>query len=780
MAIDNVGLNVIQRVDSSAPRIVPARTGLLGVVGKAYRGKLSVTKCVGEAAVYKKFGTPADNYLYNMVLGARGHNRNTGRFGSELYLTRVVAQDAKVASYPFQPGPGSGASFVVSFRLKSLQLSGTLTGPYVTGDKITVSAPGATDALATLTTVSNNPTTALSEISFTINNPGNFTSIATVSTVISSESGAGLVVSPIFELSSIVPVQAGVNYSNSTVVTLNPALVEPVLSPVISPFYSIISIDISNRGEFLAGTNPVLSIVDPASPTYAAGQGVMRLDRILTSGTVNPVNVTNHRIVEFNYNVTEGIYNLTLSAAVGTSTVTEVYRSPSLVGIANKILGTDGTPSEIFTVTYVTSGTPMVTPISAPLGQAVNTDNFWLQASPTDSRYLVQAGQDNEVDPGKWANSISFSISTTPSSIFNLRVVVRGLVDNVLTDLETFEGSEQSVLNFLASSNYIKHSAADPSNTSKYLPFVDGQTYTLSGGSDGSELVDSDYIGDPVAKTGMYSFEGSPVTSIACMDSESLQVMQALESIATANGWSALAVLPYNISDTLIKSNYSKFLLKMISSLIVYRCYVRVSDGRNGRKWIPGIMHIHGAAYVRWRFQRSLYPNVVLKGSGTFLNDIDALDKEVWSSAEITQYVRELGVNPVVLNSDGFVIEGARTMSTDSRYYSAHILELDNFFISTLKQNLGWLKRELNNDDTADRFVTRVREFATALWNAGCYETIGGFDNNFSVKADIDTTTETDRRQRRFNAVITNRWVEQIESANIFVSRTDDGLKVSR
>lgn len=72
---------------------------------------------------------------------------------------------------------------------------------------------------------------------------------------------------------------------------------------------------------------------------------------------------------------------------------------------------------------------------------------------------------------------------------------------------------------------------------------------------------------------------------------------------------------------------------------------------------------------MRWRLSRSLFPNTIPKGDPTFLVGVFGLDKERYSQDEINDYVRNLGVNPVVLSSAGFIVEGARTMSRKNVHY---------------------------------------------------------------------------------------------------------------
>lgn len=92
--------------------------------------------------------------------------------------------------------------------------------------------------------------------------------------------------------------------------------------------------------------------------------------------------------------------------------------------------------------------------------------------------------------------------------------VVVGMTGEDITETYSnlFPGSTQETLEAILgdlnkSSQLVEFSAADTSSYNGGNNFLAGYTYWINGGSDGADVVDADYIGDPAGKTGLYAFD---------------------------------------------------------------------------------------------------------------------------------------------------------------------------------------------------------------------------------------------------------------------------------
>ncbi|MDW8464770.1 MAG: hypothetical protein RML35_00820 [Chloroherpetonaceae bacterium] len=448
------------------------------------------------------------------------------------------------------------------------------------------------------------------------------------------------------------------------------------------------------------------------------------------------------------------------------------------VDVTNEFLSR---PSQLVFVDLVTQA------LELPIATATNAlfqETYQIQTTGKLGRFYFQAGQNNEPDWGAWGNLLSIKISESPIDPSFRKVQIFYKQEGEKKIVEEFEDSEQNVLSALKNSFYVQL-VLHPTNTMNFLPFLPGVELFFYNGFDGTPQF-QDYLGNPQQETGAYAFLGTPVTSMTCPDAtdgfsnltqqQILTIIDLYASLALSNNKTAIFALPRNISRNDIFNIYTRNFLKDRSNLILYRANGSVPDGRGGFINVPLVGHIHGAAYVRWRLSRSLFPNTIPKGDPTFLVGVFGLDKERYSQDEINDYVRNLGVNPVVLSSAGFIVEGARTMSRKNVHYLIHATELTNFYVESLIRFASFLKSEFNDETTQNRFAQRITDFTRILYDANCLDTEGGFNNNFQIKVDSSINPTSSRRKRIFNARIKIRWIEQIEAINIFFEKTDEGV----
>jgi len=413
----------------------------------------------------------------------------------------------------------------------------------------------------------------------------------------------------------------------------------------------------------------------------------------------------------------------------------------------------------------------------------VNLHNNFIGAAS----FYFSAAQQNEDDWGSWGNNLSVVVSPSKIDPTFRRLTVYLRSEGVKRVVEEIEDTEKAVLNYLRGSGYVKLNLS-PENSFSFMPFIPNLELTLMDGDDGV-FNKSVFLGSVQDSTGAYIFAGTNATSITCPEVTSgitglssndvIEIIDSYASVALTSNKTAIFTLPRNISRDEIFSTYTRQFLKERSNLILYRANGAVSDGRGGRINTSLVGHIHGAAFVRWRLSQSTFPNIVPKGDPTYLNGVFSLDKEVYSKTEITDYVRVLGVNPVVLTGSGFTIEGARTMSRKNVHYSIHATELTNFYIDSIARFASFLKSEFNDEVSQKKFAQRVTDFTRVMYDARCLETEGGFNNNFQIKVDSSVNPIESRRRRIFNARIKIRWIEQIEAINIFFEKTDESVNAT-
>jgi len=127
----------------------------------------------------------------------------------------------------------------------------------------------------------------------------------------------------------------------------------------------------------------------------------------------------------------------------------------------------------------------------------------------------------------------------------------------------------------------------------------------------------------------------------------------------------------------------------------------------------------------------------------------------------------------------GFIVRTSRVMSSLRKYYSAHVRRMTNFFISSFRQSFLWVEQQGNNPRTRGRVQDSLTFFAQDAWRNGAFNVRGGFENNVGIKCDDQNNTNTMEDNGELQAGFIFHPVEAIESGEINVMQTRDGLKVT-
>ena len=89
------------------------------------------------------------------------------------------------------------------------------------------------------------------------------------------------------------------------------------------------------------------------------------------------------------------------------------------------------------------------------------------------------------------------------------------------------------------------------------------------------------------------------------------------------------------------------------------------------------------------------------------------------------------------------------------------------------------MEQEPNNDTTRGRVRQVLTAFFTTLFNAGMFETRGGFANNVAVKCDEENNSISVVNQRKLVVDITLRFVEIAQTIEVNLQATREGIIIT-
>lgn len=135
-------------------------------------------------------------------------------------------------------------------------------------------------------------------------------------------------------------------------------------------------------------------------------------------------------------------------------------------------------------------------------------------SSPVDTITLT-AGQYGAADPGVWGNDLTYTTSNAtknPSTRWKLVVKYKGSVVDTQDELSMDPADDRYFLKVLANHPYLLATDLDAYGNGGLGSYITARPaaatdVALLGGDDGGAVVDADYIGDSLAKTGLYAFD---------------------------------------------------------------------------------------------------------------------------------------------------------------------------------------------------------------------------------------------------------------------------------
>ncbi len=388
--------------------------------------------------------------------------------------------------------------------------------------------------------------------------------------------------------------------------------------------------------------------------------------------------------------------------------------------------------------------------------------------------WIVTAGYLGQESPGADGNNIKVELkaSAADANKRDLFVSYKGPKESVYSVVESFVYQDSTtIVNAVnGRSLFIKIALSAPGAA---VPAVTALT-ALATGADGSAPVLADYT------TGFAKLNGAPVSIVLNCDFTSLAAAQALETYVEGRG-DVVGVhnSPQGMSLATLASTYG-VMIKQKSFMAGYRAWGKVDDLFGGFIDVPLMGHVIGAGYIRKNVQQGGFPWVAPAGVETSLRGVYELYDPLYSDGELNQVVKDINFNPVMfVPGYGFIVRTSRTMSSLAKYKSIHVRRMTNWIITSFRQSFLWIEQQGNSPRTRGRVTDSLTFFGQDIWRNGGLSTRGGVANNLAIKCDDQNNTQDMEDAGEFRADFIFHPVECIESGEINVMQTRDGMVIT-
>lgn len=383
-----------------------------------------------------------------------------------------------------------------------------------------------------------------------------------------------------------------------------------------------------------------------------------------------------------------------------------------------------------------------------------------------------------------------------PANVARVRSVEFDLiVSRNSTELERFESlSMQDTLDY-----YVEAVVKDQDSGSRYVTVADqnsgsgvGQdapaegTFALgatpaTAGSDGGTPSDTDYIGDPAQRTGLYAFDTVGIQLLACPETTSPGVVAACLSYCEARGDAMfVGTAPQGYDLEGIKTYASAFRGRKIYGAL-YAPWIQIvnpldTNGNNPRLWIPPVGHALGA-YARIAEARGVWKAPA--GDEARLRNALGVEFDM-TDTDHTDLVKDGGVNGIrAIPGSGIIVDASRTLSTDTRWLFVNVRRLFNFVKVSLREGLRWVAQEPHDEELRRKVKFNViTPFLLGLWRQGAF----GSDppeQVFTVKCDAENNPPAEVKLGNFKVEIYFYPVKPAETIIIIVGQQESGATAS-
>lgn len=306
------------------------------------------------------------------------------------------------------------------------------------------------------------------------------------------------------------------------------------------------------------------------------------------------------------------------------------------------------------------------------------------------------------------------------------------------TEIERFESlSMQSSLDYYAvavvnnqasGSRYFsitnKSTTTDPGQRVPAASTTGTPFFPLVNGSDGNTPADTDYIGDPALRTGLYAFDPVSIQLLTCPETTSTAVVQASMGYCENRGdLMFVGTAPRGFDLAGIKTYASSLKARKVYGAL-YAPWIQVvnpvdTTGKNPAVWIPPVGHVLGT-YARIGDARGVWK----APAGDEAQLINALGVEFdMTDVDHTDLVKNGSVNGIrAIPGSGIIVDASRTLSTDTRWLFVNVRRLFNFVKSSLRDGLRFVAQEPNTTDLQRAINFNViRPFLLDLWQRGAF-----------------------------------------------------------
>ena len=363
------------------------------------------------------------------------------------------------------------------------------------------------------------------------------------------------------------------------------------------------------------------------------------------------------------------------------------------------------------------------------------------------------------------------------------------------TEIERFESlSMQSSLDYYAvavvnnqasGSRYI--SIANQSTTNdpgQKVPAASTTTkpfFPLVNGSNGNPPADTDYIGDPALRSGLYAFDPVSIQLLTCPETTSTAVVQASLGYCESRGDAMfVGTAPRSFDLAGIKTYASSLKARKVYGAL-YAPWIQVvnpldTTGKNPVVWIPPVGHVLGT-YARIGDARGVWKAPA--GDEALL--INALGVEFdMTDVDHTDLVKNGSVNGIrAIPGSGIIVDASRTLSTDTRWLFVNVRRLFNFIKSSLRDGLRFASHEPHTVELRRAVNFNViRPFLLGLWRQGAFGSDPP-DQVFTIICDETNNPPAQVNLGNFTVEVYFYAVKPAETIIIIVGQQESGAVAS-
>lgn len=263
----------------------------------------------------------------------------------------------------------------------------------------------------------------------------------------------------------------------------------------------------------------------------------------------------------------------------------------------------------------------------------------------------------------------------------------------------------------------------DVDNIWEKLPVANDVIVYLTGGDDGlTDFADTDIIGDPASKTGLYAFDDiHEMMHHWCPESTSMAVTRASYDYWT-NKMTGMyfAAVPSGLNPE-AAANFRDEAGWNTSYGTLYHNFGYVLDpigsGDNPQKLIPLIGHVLGALAKNDRTDVNEYGSAPA-GEKMVLVDVNALEFEVNDKNGGIMYGNNnRNINPIVnlSGNGGIAVWGSRTQSSVKKWFQIHARRVFIYAETTIVSQTRWIAFRNKDETLYNQINRRVKKFLGTL-----------------------------------------------------------------